>query len=194
MASLRFSPSDESGRFEAGAADDPGYLASMRPPVTALGQFRVMVSALLTAPVLILAISPLIVRDGSGGLGGRTALLLLPIVAGAAVAAVLGPRAPRPLPPGEDAAETAGQAVLQFRQAIMFRYALSEGTILIGLPLAMIGHTVWIFVFAFLAGYPILVWLTLPTRARIEAVRRRLESGGRPSFLWSELLGPVNRE
>ncbi|WP_034485138.1 hypothetical protein, partial [Actinomadura oligospora] len=192
MASMRFSPADDSGRLEAGAADDPGYLASMRPPATALGQLRLMVSALLTAPVLILAISPMIVRTGPGRLGDLAPLLLLPVLAGAIAAAVLGPRAPRPLAPDQDGEGTARKAIMQFRQAILFRYALAEGTILAGLPLAMIGRGVWVFVFAFLVGYPILVWLTLPTRTRVEAVRRRLESAGQPSHLWSELLRPLN--
>ncbi|MEV4256156.1 hypothetical protein AB0J52_23610 [Spirillospora sp. NPDC049652] len=193
MASSRFPVSGEYGSYEAGASDDPGYLASLRPPSTVLGQLRLMVSALLAAPVLILAISPLIVRSGPDGPDGvLAALLLLPVVAAAAAAVVLGPRAPRPLEPGRDAEETAHQAVLRYRQAVMFRYALAEGTILVGLPLAMVGDSVWIFVFAFAVGYPVLVWLTLPTRGRIEAVRRRLESAGEASHLWSELLRPLN--
>ncbi|RFU38669.1 hypothetical protein DZF91_26460 [Actinomadura logoneensis] len=193
MANSRFPASGGYGSFEAGASDDPGYLASMRPPATVLGQLRLLVSVLLTAPVLILAISPLIVRSGPDGPGGVVAgLLLLPVLVAAVAAVVLGPRAPRPLEPGRDAEEAARLAGGRFRQAIMFRYALTEGTILVGLPLAMIGNTVWIFVFAFAVGYPLLVWLTLPTRNRIEAVRRRLESAGEPSHLWSELLRPLN--
>ncbi|MFC4909428.1 hypothetical protein [Actinomadura gamaensis] len=200
MASVQFplsgpddGPSGPSDLYEASAADDPGYLASVRSSSTVLGQLRTTVAALVAAPVLILAISPLIVPAGQGRLDGLGPLLCLPVLALGAAALVFGPRAPRPLPPGGTGEAAVRRAGLLFRQAIMFRYALSEATILVGLPLAMVGRSVWIFVFAFAVGYPILVWLTVPTTARIEAVRRRLESGGAPSFLWTALLAPPRR-
>ncbi|MCP2341485.1 hypothetical protein [Actinomadura rupiterrae] len=183
----------DAAAYEAGMADDPGYLASMRPPETVLGQLRVMVTALVTAPVLMLAISPLIVPAGEGRLGDLAPWLCLPILAVAAAALLLGPRAPRPLVPSQDREWAVRQSVLLFRQAVMFRYALSEATILVGLPLAMVGRSVWVFVFAFVVGYPILFWLTVPTATRVEAIRRRLETAGEPSYLWTALLKPVNR-
>ena len=50
--------------FGAGPGDDPGYFASLRGR-TELGRLRLMMLVLVAAPVLILAISPMIVQfDG----------------------------------------------------------------------------------------------------------------------------------
>ncbi|NEA27480.1 hypothetical protein G3I70_34030, partial [Actinomadura bangladeshensis] len=60
--------------------------------------------------------------------------------------------------------------------------------ILIGLPLAMVAHSEAVFVAGFAIGYPLLVWLALPTRGGVDRMRRRLESQGAESHLWAVLL------
>ncbi|MER7548319.1 hypothetical protein ABTW95_35470 [Spirillospora sp. NPDC127506] len=173
--------------FGAGPGDDPGYLASLRTG-TELGRLRAMMLVLLAAPVLILAIMPLIVRDGRDG---APPWIYAPLAAAALVALAAGPRAPRPVAPGAAPAEPAAAArtaLMMFRQAVLLRFALAEGVILLGLPLAMIGHSELVFVAGFVAGYPLLVWLALPTRGGVERMRRRLESRGAETHLWAALL------
>ncbi len=52
----------------------------------------------------------------------------------------------------------------------------------------MAGHSELVFVAGFAVGYPLLVWLALPTRGGVERMRRRLESQGAESHLWAVLL------
>ncbi|TDD62978.1 hypothetical protein E1293_43550 [Actinomadura darangshiensis] len=170
--------------FGAGPADDPGYLASLRGG-TELGRLRLMMLALLAAPVLILAIMPLIVE---GGGGEAPAWLYPPLAAAALLALLAGPRAPRPMEPRDEREAAALAALMMFRQAVLLRFALAEGVILLGLPLAMVGHSELVFVAGFVLGYPLLVWLALPTRGGVERMRRRMESAGAESHLWAVLL------
>ncbi|WP_019633826.1 hypothetical protein [Actinomadura atramentaria] len=175
------------------AADDPGFAASIRTR-TLLGQWRFTAVALMVAPVLILVVSPLIVREGPSLLAGSLAWVpWTPPVLAALAAALVGPRLPRPLPPGLAPARAARLATLQARQATLVRFALTEGVILCGLPLAMIAREELVFVLAFVLGYPQLVWQILPTTAAVERLRRRLEAGDAESYLWSGLLAPVPR-
>ncbi|SNR82892.1 hypothetical protein [Actinomadura mexicana] len=182
-------PEDDGGPdvapvFGAGPGDDPGYLASLRGG-TELGRTRLMMLALLAAPVLILAIMPLIVEDGRGD---APPWIYLPLAAAALPALLAGPRAPRPMAPGADPGAAARTALMMFRQAVLLRFALAEGVILLGLPLAMVAHSELVFVAGFAIGYPLLVWLALPTRPGVERMRRRLESRGAESHLWAVLL------
>ncbi|NKZ08399.1 hypothetical protein [Actinomadura latina] len=173
--------------FGAGPGDDPGYLASLRT-ATELGRLRAMMLVLLAAPVLILAIMPLIVQDGRAD---APPWIYAPLAAAALVALLAGPRAPRPMQPGAEQAAPAAAAraaLLMFRQAVLLRFALAEGVILLGLPLAMVGHSELVFVAGFAVGYPLLLWLALPTRGGVERMRRRLESQGAESHLWAVLL------
>ncbi|CNG68071.1 Uncharacterised protein [Mycobacterium tuberculosis] len=170
--------------FGAGPGDDPGYLASLRAG-TELGRLRAMMLVLLAAPVLILAIVPLIVRDGRDA---APLWIYAPLAAAALVALLAGPRAPRPMPPGAEPAAAARGALMMFRQAVLLRFALAEGVILVGLPLAMAAHSEAVFVAGFVVGYPLLVRLALPTRGGVERMRRRLESQGAESHLWAVLL------
>ncbi|MFA1547211.1 hypothetical protein [Actinomadura chokoriensis] len=173
--------------FGAGPGDDPGYLASLRAG-TELGRLRAMMLVLLAAPVLILAIMPLIVEDGRGD---TPPWIYAPLAAAALVALLAGPRAPRPIRPGAAPAAPAAAAraaLMVFRQAVLLRFALAEGVILLGLPLAMVGHSELVFVAGFAVGYPMLVWLALPTRGGVERMRRRLESLGAETHLWAVLL------
>lgn len=170
--------------FGAGPGDDPGYLASLRGG-TELGRMRLMMLALLAAPVLILAIMPLIVEDGRGD---APPWIYLPLAAAALAALLAGPRAPRPMVPGADPGAAARTALMMFRQAVLLRFALAEGVILLGLPLAMVAHSELVFAAGFVLGYPLLVWLALPTRSGVERMRRRLESRDAESHLWAVLL------
>ncbi|XVQ07780.1 hypothetical protein ACQP1W_35095 [Spirillospora sp. CA-255316] len=198
MASPRFPqqpPEDdvpEGPLFGAGRDRAPGYLASLRSG-TVLGQLRTMALVLVVAPLLILAISPLIVRGdgGDGGSGAVPLLLCVPLVLGALVAAAVGPRTPRPLPPGQGREQAAALALVQFRQAVLLRYALAEGVILLGLPLAIAAETEMVFLVGFVLGYPLLLWLALPTAGMVERIRRRLEARGVQSHLWAALLAPA---
>lgn len=169
--------------FGAGPGDDPGYIASLRGR-TELGRMRLMMLVLVAAPVLILAITPAIVRGG----GETPPWIYLPLVAAALAALLAGPRAPRPMPMGSDPGTAARMALMMFRQAVLLRFALAEGVILLGLPLAMVGQSELVFVAGFAAGYPLLLWLALPTRGGVERIRRRLESKGAESHLWAVLL------
>ncbi|MEU5880795.1 hypothetical protein [Spirillospora sp. NPDC047279] len=173
--------------YGAGRADDPGFAASLRTP-TVLGRLRVMMLVLLVAPVLIGLIAPLIVRDGQGRLGDAPWWFYAPVVLVALLAALAGPRLPRPMSPGQDREQAVHTAMLAFRQAILQRFALAEGVILLSLPLAMIGHSELLFVAGFVLGYPLLIWLALPTGGTVERIRRRLESAGAESHLWAGLL------
>ncbi|MEU9022431.1 hypothetical protein [Actinomadura sp. NPDC048394] len=173
--------------FGAGPGDDPGYLASLRD-ATVLGRMRLMMLVLVVAPVLILALTPLIVDNRGGAAGDAPPWIYAPLLLAAAVAALAGPRAPLAMAPGAEPPAAARLALTQFRQAVLLRFALAEGVILLGLPLAMIGHAVVVFAAGFAVGYPLLLWLALPTRGGVERVRRRLESQGAESHLWAVLL------
>ncbi len=176
-------------RFGAGAESDPGFLAALRErPPTVLGRLRVMMLVLAVTPVLILALVPFLVRGGQGLFGPLPYWIFAPLVAGAAGALWAGRRQPAPLTPGRDAAETAADSVMAFRQALLLRYALSEGVILLGLALAILTHSKWTYAVAFVLGYPLLIGLALPTRGMVERVRRRLEGAGAESHLWAGLL------
>lgn len=165
---------------------DPGYLASVRDG-SVIGLQRRMALVLVVAPVLMLAITPLIVR-GEESFDGAVEIFSLVLAGLAAVVAVVAPRTPGPMRPGLPPAKAAREALMQFRQALMVRYALAEGLILCGLALGVAGGSELIAVAGFALGYPILLWLVLPTGGRVEAVRRRLESGGARSHLWAALL------
>ncbi|GAA2591871.1 hypothetical protein SMC26_44830 [Actinomadura fulvescens] len=178
--------------FGAGRADDPGFAASLRSG-TLLGRLRTMMLVLLVAPVLIAAITPLIVKDGQGRMGDAPWWFYVPLAAGALLAVLAGPRAPRPMAAGQPPAQAVQTSLLQFRQALLLRFALAEGVILLGLPLAMIGHSELLFAAGFVLGYPLLIWLALPTAGTVDGIRRRLESSGAESHLWAGLLAKAPR-
>ncbi|RSN52728.1 hypothetical protein DMH08_28460 [Actinomadura sp. WAC 06369] len=182
--------------YGAGPDDDPGYVASLRGG-TVLGRLRAGMLVLLAAPVLILAIMPLIVQGDAGLAGDGGPWPYLVLAALALPAALAAPRTPRPMPPGGTRGDAAGRALLLFRQAVLLRLALALGVVLAGLPLAMVGHGELIFLAGFAAGYPLLLGLAVPTRGGVERLRRRLERDGAESHLWAVLLaaepGPDDR-
>ncbi|MEU6036661.1 hypothetical protein ABZ801_14745 [Actinomadura sp. NPDC047616] len=175
-------------RYGAGRADDPGYLRSLRTG-TVLARLRAVMLVLAVAQVLILAISPLLVPGGPARLPAPWTVP--PLAAAVLVAALAGPRTPRPLRPGRDREQAAAAALLQFRQAILVRFALADAVILLGLALAVTTRDEPVFLAAFALGYPLLLGLALPTAGGVERVRRRLEAGGADSHLWAVLLAPA---
>lgn len=180
-------PGDAGPRFGVGRESDPGFVRSLSGG-TLIGQLRRAMLALTVAPVLILAIVPFIVREGRGRLGEVPAWVYVPIVLAALLAAVAGPRVPRPVAAGRRPQETAGAAVLGLRQAIFLRFALCEAVIIMGLPLSIISRSEAPFLAGFVLGYPLLIWSALPTTGLVERVRRRLEADGAESHLWAALL------
>ncbi|MCW2916651.1 MAG: hypothetical protein JWN52_4719 [Actinomycetia bacterium] len=182
--------------FGAGPETDRGYLASLRTgPQTMLRQLRGTMLTLVIAPLAISAIFPFLVRDGRSRWGGLPEWIFLPLVLAFLVAVVVGLRVPRALPltsdPERDPRQTADLAAMAFRQALFLRFALSDAVILLGLPLAVIGHSEMPFAVGFVLGYPLLIALALPTRGTVERMRRRLEADGTESHLWAVLLAPV---
>ena len=187
-------PEDDGQRFAsalgAGAGDDPGYLASLRSPryrSTELGRLRFLMLVLAVAPVLILAITPVIVPVGADD---PAPWLFAPLVAIALTALLVGPRTPRPMAPEDVPAVAARTALGLVRTALMVRFALAEAVILVGLPLAIVGQSPLVFAAGFVVGYPLLLWLALPTRGGVERLRRTLEARGAESHLWAVLLAP----
>jgi hypothetical protein len=191
MAPPQF-PSITEPLFGAGPEGDPGYLASLRTgPVTMLRQLRITMLTLVTAPVLILAIVPFIVRGGKGVFGGLPVLVFAPLVVAFVVALAVGIRVPRALPVGLADRSAAQAGAMAFRQALFLRFALADAVVLLGLPLSIISHSEMPYAAGFVLGFPLLVLLALPTRGTVERMRRRLEADGTPSHLWAVLLAPA---
>ncbi|ROO88472.1 hypothetical protein EDD29_6141 [Actinocorallia herbida] len=187
----------------AGPQSDPGFAASLRTP-TVLGNLRRSFLMLSVMPVVVFALSPFIVRI-------ETHILDTPPLWSAAAVPLLAlavlwlaPRLPLPLPPRgtdllvapgkTDAAGNADERAARrvsdaFRGALFLRFALTEGVVLAGLPLAMASDSLLPMALAFGFGYPLVLTLALPTRGTIERIRRRLgpEADGR---LWAALLDP----
>lgn len=184
--------------FGSGPSADPGYLASLGSG-TYLGQLRLVMLALAAAPVLILAIMPLIIQEG-GRLGDLPPMFDIPAWAYlpspvlALVAALLGGRTPGPLPPGAPTPTLAADtALVMFRQALLLRFAMAEAVILAGVPVSLLVRSEVPFVVGFVCGYPLLIRLALPTRSLVERIRERLESGRLHSHLWPALLATPPR-
>ncbi|MCW2889977.1 MAG: hypothetical protein QOE54_7144 [Streptosporangiaceae bacterium] len=179
-----------------GPEADQGYLASLRSgPRTMLRQLRATMLTLVIAPLAISAIVPFVVRDGKSRFGDLPGWVFLPLVLAFLVALVVGLRAPRALPLAPDREadprRTAELAAVVFRQALFLRFALSDAVILLGLALAVIGHSEMPFAVGFVLGYPLLIALALPTKGTVERMRRRMEAAGTESHLWAVLLAPL---
>ncbi|GAB2838779.1 hypothetical protein GCM10022221_42840 [Actinocorallia aurea] len=182
---------------------DPGFAASLRTP-TVLGNLRRAFLLLSAMPVVVLALSPFIVRMETHTLDTPPlwSAAAVPLVALAVL--WLTPRLPLPLPQsstdvivagaGAGKAEPAEQRAARrvseaFRGALFLRFALTESVVLCGLPLSMASDSFLPMVLAFVLGYPLVLAFALPTHRTIERIGRRLgpEADGR---LWPALLAP----
>jgi hypothetical protein len=129
------------------------------------------------------ALSPAIIKIETGHLTLSPLSATLSVAVLAVLAFCLAPRVPGRLSPGLGPAQAAAASSVSFRSAVLLRFALAEGVILGGLPLWMASDSLTPMLVAFALGYPLLIALALPTRATIERMRRRMESGGAQSEL-----------
>jgi hypothetical protein len=169
----------------AGAEVDPGFRASLSHR-TPLGTLRMLALSLAAAPLLIGVIVAIIVVPAESVL---PPLLPYAVIAGSGLVSVaIGRMVPRPLDPMAESDQTGRAAVAAFRQAMMIRFASAEATVLVGLPMCFLVGSPLPYAASLAIGFPLLVWLVVPTRAMIENVRRRLEERGAVSNLWTGLV------
>ncbi|HSF26458.1 MAG TPA: hypothetical protein VLC50_02970 [Actinomycetes bacterium] len=176
-----------SGSTRNSAADDPGYLRSITSK-TVLGQFRLIMVAILLVPIAVIGLVPLV-----AGVGASPVLyvVLPPLLAisGFVMARMLvlrsAPPLPVRLPHGEDHGAT---AVAALRQATYLPLALTEAPLLIGFMLSVVAGSTLPYLAGFVVGWPLMVVASLPTHTRIERIRASLESQGATSHLWDVLL------
>jgi hypothetical protein len=117
-------------------------------------------------------------------------VVVLALVAGGfALAETMGYVTPA-LPSDTDRDEAKRRAVAIWRAKLMFRFAVTEAPILIGLTLSFVANTRWPFLVGLVAGWPILVYEVFPHRRSIEKLQSRLDSGGASSFLDEALRSP----
>jgi hypothetical protein len=173
----------------AGPEGDPGYLGSLGTG-TMLAQLRMTFLALAAVPLVVVALSPAIIKIETGHLALSPLSAVLAVVVLAVLAVCLAPRVPGSLRSGLDPTQAAAASSVSFRSAVLLRFALAEAVILGGLPLSMASDSLTPMLLAFALGYPLLIVLALPTRATIERMRRRMEAGGAESELWAALLAP----
>jgi predicted MFS family arabinose efflux permease len=173
----------------AGPEGDPGYLGSLGTG-TMLAQLRVTFLALAAMPLVVIGLAPAIIKIETGRLTLSPPWATLAVAVLAVLAFWLAPRVPGRLRAGLDPSEAAAASSVSFRSAVLLRFAIAEGVILGGLPLSMASDSLTPVMVAFALGYPLLIVLALPTRATIERMRRRMESGGAQSELWAALLAP----
>lgn len=170
-----------------GPEADPGYMRSMADRRGLLGHLRMTAMVGFGIPPLLFcliapyAVPPFTEWDPMSllypGLG-------IPAVA---LAAAL-PRV-KPLTPGPSPEHTARASAVRFQQSTIFKLALCEVPVLLGLASSFIHASGVIPLIAGLAltalGY---FTLALPTRAAVERFRARLEAEGQQSYLWTGLL------
>jgi hypothetical protein len=176
-------------RFGAGPESDPGYLGSLGTG-TMLAQLRVTFLALAAMPLVVVGLSPAIIKIETGHLALSPVWATFAVALLGAFACILAPRVPARLGPGLEPSQAAAASSVSFRSAVLLRFAHAEGVILGGLPLSMASDSLTPMLLAFALGYPLLIVFALPTRATIERIRRRMESGGAQSELWAALLAP----
>lgn len=171
----------------AGPQGDPGYLASLRTPST-LGTLRRSLLMLSLVPVVVLALSPFIVRIETHTLDTPPLWSAAAVPALALAVLWLVARLPLPLQPGYPD-RTAQRVWEAFRGALFLRFALTEGVVLAGLPLAMAADSFVPMALAFVLGYPLVLAFAVPTRGTIERIGRRLGPDA-DGHLWTALLAP----
>jgi hypothetical protein len=174
----------------AGPEGDPGYLASLRTG-TLLAQLRKAFLGLLAVPVGVLALSPYIMRVETHTVDARPLLSCAVVPLAAAGVLLLVRRLPSALPRGGGGPRLSASE--SFRAGLFLRFALTEGVVLLGLPLSMASDSFLPMALSFCLGYPLVVALALPTRGTIERMRARMEADGVSSDLWGSLLAPYRK-
>ncbi len=106
---------------------------------------------------------------------------------GVGLSRVVSRRRPTPLAPGVTSEEVSVAASAGVRSATFTSLICGEPVALLGFVFSVVSKSPWPYVVgvAFAAG---LLVASLPTTARIESVRRRLESEGATVPLWDVLL------
>jgi len=169
-----------------GPDHDPGYLASLRHGTGPLGATRRLVFGLVTAPVLLWLLLPLL-----GLHARRLPAWALLVVAGAVLATMMLSRLVletiAPLSPTLDPRVARSRALVVFRSQVVFQVVVAQTPLFAGFVLALAAHSPLPWVAGFLLGWP-LTLLSLPTTTIVERVRQRLEAYGAPSGLWETLL------
>jgi len=173
----------------AGPEGDPGYLASLRTG-TLLAQLRRAFLGLLAVPVGVLALSPYIMRIETHTVDTPPLWACAVVPVAAVCALLLARRMPTALPNRAEPGGSRPDASESFRGSLFLRFALTEGVVLLGLPLSMAADSFLPMALAFGLGYPLVLTMAVPTRSTIERIRARLEADGASSDLWTALLSP----
>ena len=155
-----------------------------------LAQLRVTFLALAAMPLVVVGLSPAIIKIETGHLSLSPLSATLAVAVLAVLALLLAPRVPGRLRAGLDPSQAAAASSVSFRSAVLLRFALAEGVILGGLPLSMASDSLTPILLAFVLGYPLLIVLALPTRATIERIAAGW-SRGRPVGVVGGAPGPL---
>lgn len=165
-------------------------LPNTGPRPSALTAMQPMLYALLGAPVLLgVAVWFTVASMETPPIWTVVAPLVM-VVVGFLLAESVGYAAPA-LPGQTDRAEAMHRAVAIWRSKLMFRFAVTEAPILVGLVMAFVADSRWPFIVGLVAGWPVLAFEILPNARSIEKLRARLDSGGASSFLDEALRQPL---
>jgi hypothetical protein len=157
-------------------------------PLTAM---QPMIYSLLGAPVLLAVAVWFTVTSMEDPPIWTAVVVLALVVVGFLLAETVGYAAPA-LPSQTNRDEAKHRAVMIWRSRLMFRFAVTEAPILMGLTMSFVAESRWPFLVGLVAGWPVLAFEILPHRRSIEKLRARLDSGGASSFLDEALREPVN--
>jgi hypothetical protein len=151
-----------------------------------------MIYSLLAAPIL-LGVPVWFTISSLGDPPIWTAVVPLAlVVVGFLLAESVGYAAPA-LPGETDRPEAMRRAVAIWRSKLMFRFAVTEAPILVGLTMSFVAESRWPFLIGLVAGWPVLAFEILPHRRSIEKLQARLDSDGASSFLDEALREPAQR-
>ncbi|GAB3424416.1 hypothetical protein [Flindersiella endophytica] len=166
-------------------------LPNTGPRPSALTAMQPMIYSLLAAPIL-LGVAVWFTVPSMDEPPIWTAIVPLAlVVVGFLLAESVGYAAPT-LPGQTDRPEAMRRAVGIWRSKLMFRFAVTEAPILVGLTMSFIADSRWPFLVGLVAGWPVLAFEILPHRRSIEKLRARLDGAGASSFLDEALREPVS--